>query len=247
MCLVYLGGLLVKRCLFFAGLSLAVVANAQTVGTVPNGFESTAGNGTFLFMVTTPRTYQYLIQASQLTSFVGQNLNGLQWRLPGSATASWPSVNANFANFDIYIGPGVEPAARSLTFAANYTSAPTLVRSGALTLNAGSFGATGTPRPWGPTVGFSDYLYTGGHLTVEMRHSGMTGNTTTQSFEANTATAAGYGTLYSALWVGNNNPTTGGQANFFITQFSATPVPEPGTVALLGGGLALLLRRRRRT
>jgi hypothetical protein len=235
-----------KRCLILAGLCAAAAANCQTVGTVPNGWETTAGNGTFLYMVTTARTYQYLIQASQLTAFVGQNLNGLQWRLPGSATTSWPAVNANFANFDIYIGPGVEPAARSLTFASNYTSAPTQVRSGALILNAGSFGVIGTPRPWGPVVTFNDYLYTGGNLTIEMRHSGMTGNTTTQSFEANTSTAAGYGTLYSALWVGNNNPTTGGQANFFITQLNASPVPEPATVLALAVGSTLMLRRRNR-
>jgi hypothetical protein len=234
----------VKRFLILAALAVTAVATAQTVGTVPNGFENASGNGTFLFMVTTARTYQYLIQGSQLTSFIGQNLNGLQWRLPASATTNWPAVDANFASFDIYIGPGVEPAARSTTFAANYTSAPTQVRSGSLTLGAGSFGGTGTPHPWGPVVAFNNYLYTGGNLTIELRHSGMTGNTTTQSFDANKSSAAGYGTLYSALWVGNNNPTTGGQGNFFITQLSASPVPEPGTFLALGGGLALLLRRR---
>jgi hypothetical protein len=234
-----------KRLLILAALSIGAVASAST-GVVPNGYDVTSGNGTFLYMVTTPRTYQYLIHSSQLTGFVGQNINGLQWRLLQSATTNWPPTDANFANFDVYIGPGVDPSLRSTTFAANYTSAPTQVRSGSLTLPAGSFPSTGTPHGFGPVVTFSDYLYTGGNLTIEMRHSGMTGNTTTASFDANTSTAPGYGTLYSALWVGNNNPTTGGQGNFFITQLTASPVPEPATLVALGGGLALLLRRRSR-
>src|SRR6187549_2558548 len=106
------GGEIMKRCLVLAGVSAVAIPSAQTVGTVPNGFANTTGNGSFLFMQSAARKYQYLIQGSQLTQFVGMNINGLQWRLLASATSAWPPVNADFANFEVLIGPGVEPAAR---------------------------------------------------------------------------------------------------------------------------------------
>lgn len=221
-------------------------AGAQEYGVVPAGYANTNGTSSFLYMVTTGRTYQMQINASELTQFVGKNLTGLTWRLNANA-ANWPpSVNADFANFDIYIGPGVDPAARSTTFANNFTSAPTQVRSGPLTFAAGSFQGAGSPAPWGVEITFNEYLYTGGHLTIEIRHSGMTGNTTTTSFNALSTTTSGYGTRFSALWTGTYNGTTGGAGNFFVTRLTANEVPAPGALALLGAGLVMGGRRRRR-
>jgi hypothetical protein len=197
-------------------------------------------------MVATARSYQFLINQSQLTGLVGQNLNGLQFRLPTSSTTTWPPADVTFTNFDIYMGPGVAPSARSLTFASNFASAPTQVRSGSLSISSGSFPTTGTPRDWGPTISFNNYLYTGGHLTIEMRHTGMLGTTTTRSFDAIATSTAGYGTDVSALWTGSYTPVTGTAGNFFITKLSASPVPEPGTMLALGAGVALLARRRRK-
>lgn len=235
-----------RKTIALFAVALAGVASAD-VGVVPPAYATTPGTSTFLYMVTSARTYQYIIDSSQLTAFVGKNLNGLQWRLPTSATTTWPPANVNFASFDIYIGPGVAVSSASSTLANNYTSSPTQVRSGALAFSAGAFTNGSTPNAFGPVVTFNNYLYTGGNLTVEMRHTGMTGTTTTRSFDALSTATSGYGTLFAARWIGNGTGTgTAGNGNFFVTQFNATPVPEPATLAALGLGAAALIRRRRR-
>jgi hypothetical protein len=226
-------------------LFLAAAGSAFGQVTVPNAYDSTFGPGGFLYMVTTGRTYQYQIHEDQLTGLVGQNLNGLQWRSLSSATTVWPPVDATFNNFDIFIGPGVDPATRSFTYASNFSGPVTQVRSGSLTLPGGSFGF-GSTSSWGPTVTFDNYLYTGGHLTIEMRHNGMLGTTSTRSFDAITTTTSGYLTQFSAIWNGTYNGTTGANGNFFVTRLTASPVPEPATMAVLGLGAAALIRRRKR-
>src|SRR6188474_726378 len=165
-------------------LALGSACAAQaTLGVVPTAYTSTGGTGTFLYMVTTPRTYQLIINANQLTGFVGENLNGLSWRLPNSATGPWPPVDINFAAFDIFVGPGVAPSATSTAgTASNYAGTPVQVRSGPLTMTTGSYTSGGAPNSFGPQIAFTDYLYTGGHLAIEVRHSGFTGSTTTRSF-----------------------------------------------------------------
>jgi hypothetical protein len=239
-----LGEVVLKLWTGIIALCCAACAGAQSYGVVPNAYAGTSGTASFLYFQGSGRTYQYLINENQLTGFIGMNLTGLSWRLLGSASTSWPLVDAQFANFDIYIGPGVTPASRSTTFANNYTGSPTQVRSGALTLPTGSFPATGTPRDWGPVVSFSPFLYTGGHLTVEMRHSGMTGAANI-SFDANGTSAPGYLTDYAALWTGSYTPVTGGAGNFFITRFQASPVPEPATLLVVGAGVFFVRRRRK--
>lgn len=225
-------------------MAMAGAAYAQ-YGVVPNDRENTAGTAGFLYMVTTGRTYQYIINANQLTNLVGLQINGLQWRLLPSATTNWPPTNdANFANFDIYMGPGVDPASRTTNLATNFTGGVTQVRSGALTIPAGSFQATGTPRVWGYNIEFTPYMYTGGNLVIEVRHSGMTGNTTTVSFDAVGTAVQGYGTDYASYWTSSYTGTTGTQANFFITRLNA--VPEPSTMAAVAAGVLLLVSRRRR-
>jgi hypothetical protein len=230
-----------------AVLVAAAVTSAQVV--VPNGYDNTPANGTFALTATATagRTYQFMLHSNQLTSLVGQNLNGLQFRLNETITANWPPAGVSFTQWDIFIGPGVDPAARTTTFLNNYSGTRTQVRSGGLTFNAGDFSAAGSPvKPFGPTIGFSNYLYTGGHLTIEMRFSAQSGTTTVPTFDAVLASSgAPWGVDFASIWTSNIAGTTGGNANFLVTRLT-TAVPEPATMAALGFGVVALLRRRRK-
>ena len=231
---------IVALLLFFVPL----VAPAVTLGVVvPNDRETTAGNAGFLGPLSSAaRTYQLLIDDTQLTGVVGQQLSGITWRLINGATANFPAADANFASFDVRLSDSVDPANRSLTFANNVVGAQTLVRSGPLTIPAGSFPATTAPHPFGMVINFdTPYNYTGGNLLIELRHTGLVGGSS--SVDAISTSTAPYGTGVSAAWTSSYTGVTGAQGNAVVTMISV--VPEPGAVSLALGGALLALRRRR--
>lgn len=224
-------------------------AQAQLVQVVPNDRATVAGGATFLGpLANSGRTYQWLIADTELTSLVGQQLSGITYRLGTSASSAWPTADVTYTNYDIYLSPGVAPAARSLTFANNVAGPQTQVRSGPLTILTGSFTVNNNPRDFGVNIDFgTPYLYTGGNLLIELRHSGSSG--TSSSVDAVGTTGTGYGTAFSACWTGNYTGTTGAAGNFAVIQLTATAVPEPGSLALCGLGVIAaggrLLRKRK--
>jgi len=228
---------------------LGAVGAAHAV-VVPNYTAGTEGDGTFSLTSTgsTGRTFQLTMAANQLTGLNGLTLLGICFRLNGAAAAAWPPANVTYADWDIFLGPGVAPSAMSNTFASNFTATPTQVRNGPLAFTAGSFTAGSSPNAFGPAISFdSGYLYSGGDLTLEMRFSAQVGSTTQSPFDAVTASggpANGWGVDFAGRWTGNAAGTSGGNANFLVTSFHA--VPEPGTLAALGIGALALVRRRRR-
>jgi hypothetical protein len=232
-----------------AALLAGASAHANVLSTVPNAFAAAPGTGVFLGpLVSSGRTYQLLIDSSQLTAHLGNEMTAISFRLPASATAAWPAADVNFGAYDIRLSGSVAPSDRSLTFANNVVGAQTLVRSGALSIPAGSFSAGASPNAFGLSIGFdSGYLYTGGNLLIEIRHTGFTG--TSASVDAMLATggaAQGYGTLFSAAWTGSYTGLSGSQGNFAVLQISS--VPEPATLlsmALGLAGLAGFMARRR--
>lgn len=231
------------------GTVLLACGAAQADVVVPNALAGVEGDGTFSLTstATAGRTFQLVIAASQLSGLVGQSITGLQWRLNGAATAAWPPANVNFADWTISVGPGVAPAAMSNTFAANFSGAATVVRTGPLAISAGSYTVGGSPNVFGPTLGFdTPYAYAGGDLTVEMRFSQQVGSTTQSPFDAVIASggpANGWGVDFAGRWTSNAAGTSGGNANFLVTNFVA--VPAPASLALLGASLGLAARRRR--
>lgn len=174
----------------------------------------------------TPRTYQLLIHESLLTNVIGQDLLGVSWRLFTTATANWPSAQVTIADYDFYLSGSVEPANRSLTFANNIVGPQTMVRSGSLTIPAGSYTFGNTPNDWGPEMMFDiPWHYTGGHLLIELRHTGFTG--TSSSVDAiSINTIPPYGTLFSALWGSGYTATMGAGGNFSIVRLTTDdPIP----------------------
>ncbi len=193
---------------------------------MPPAYELTTGTATFLGpLANAPRTYQYLIRDGLLTGLVGQEITAISFRLGSAAASTWPASNVTFTNYDIYLSASVTPASRSLTFASNIVGTQKRVRSGPLTITTGSYPLGGPPRQFGTEVTFdSTYLYTGGHLLIEIRHSGFTG--TSSATDAIGTAITGYGTDFSACWVGNYTGVTGSQGNFIVTRLTTSgPLP----------------------
>jgi hypothetical protein len=202
-----------------------------TFRVVPPAYSGIPGTGAFNGAITNAaRTYQLLIYDSLLTNLVGKRLRSITWRLPTSATSNWPATDASFTNYDIYLSGSVAPANRSLTFALNVVGPQTQVRAGSLTVPAGSYPSGGSPNGFGPEIIFNtQWLYSGGHLLIELRHTGS--NSNSQSCDGITTTTAGYGTDFSACWTGSYTGTSGSAGNFSILRIAA----EDTTSVTVGG------------
>lgn len=234
------------RTLIVSLAAIAIPAVAQAVVVVPNDRANTPGTGVFLGPLSTAqRTYQLLIDESQLTTVVGHQLTGITWRLPSAATVNYPAADATYNSFDIRLSGGVDPSARSLTFANNVVGTQSLVRSGPLSVPLESFKVNPTaPHEFGMVIGFdSPYSYTGGDLLLELRHTGISGSTS--SVDSVTTSTPGYGTLFSAAWTSSYTGVTGAQGNAVITQFTSV-IPEPATLTIFAAMSFVTCMRRRR-
>ncbi|HEX2788362.1 MAG TPA: T9SS type A sorting domain-containing protein [Ignavibacteria bacterium] len=217
----------------FAVITSSIKANQ--VGTVvPNTYGNLPGTATFLGpLANAPRTYQLLINSNQLTGIVGQYITAIAWRIPVSSTSAWPASETIFSSYDIYLSGSVPPSDRSLTFALNIVGTQTQVRSGGLTVAPDAYPFNEIPNRFGPEIMFNTpYHYTGGHLLVEIRHTGFTG--TSRSTDAIGTAIPGYGTDFSACWTGNYTGTAGSQGNFSVVQLTSLVTgihTEPGIPA----------------
>lgn len=89
-------------------------------------------------------------------------------------------------------------------------------------MNSYTFG--NVPNNWGPEILFDSlYLYTGGHLLIEVR---LTGTGNNRSNDAVGTSTTGYGTQFSACWGSSYTANSGSQANFSIVRLTTDdPVP----------------------
>ena len=225
------------------GCAAAQLSAGVMNSVIPGAYENAPGTSSFVGpMATGERTYQMLIHESLLTDLIGRELTGIAWRLPASASGPWPGSDLSYSDYSIYLSGSVAPADRSLTFAENVVGAQTQVRSGGLSVDAGSYGSGGSPNSFGPSVGFDNWVYGGGHLLVEIRHSGN--GVASRAMDALSTSTAGYGELFSAAWASSSSATSGLQGNFTIFEF--TSIPVPGALFILTSGCALLGGRGRR-
>lgn len=195
---------------------------------IPNAYAGTQGTASFLGpLAIAQRTYQLLIRDLMLTSIIGQEITAITYRLLASATSNWPASDVTFTNYDIYLSESVAPENRSLVFASNVVGPQKRVRYGSLTITTGSFPFGGSPTTFGSEITFdSAYVYNGGHMLIELRHTGFTGTST--SVDAISTSTGGYGFLISACWTGNYSGTSGLQGNFSVIRLTANPLTSTG-------------------
>jgi hypothetical protein len=233
---VHLGAKLMRRLVLLATMVCLVSTSAvwaQPI-VVPNAYTttaaSTAGLNTFIRDSGNPRTGQLLINASELSSIpIGAQITGATFRIYTGSTVDFPATDATWADYTINMGVGVAFGSQTTTFASNFASAPTTVRSGPLTITAGSFIGTGsTPHPFGSNITFqTPYTYTGGNLLFEVRHTGSNiVNVASNFLEVALTTDPLYNVNFWSATATGNTATVGAQANFTVTQFTFTTVPE---------------------
>lgn len=222
-----------KICYTFFVIALYLILSSnisaqQDVGTQffikPPGYENTPGTATFTGpLANNDRTYQLLIHDSILTDIVGKEIQAISWRLPTGASANWPAAETTYPNFDIYMGESVAPENRSLVLADNRVGPQKLVRASNLVIPAGVYTFGNTPNDWGPEILLDSlYLYNGGHLLIEIRHTSSGG--ASRSVDAIGTSITGYGTAFSAAWQSSYIPTTGLQGNFSVIRLTADDV-----------------------
>ena len=202
---------------------------AQVYHVVPPDYTNTPGNAGFLSQfATTPRTYQLLMHESLLAPILNKQFLAVSWRLPTSATSNWPAADITITDYDFYLGQSVDPANMSLTdFSANFVGPKKQVRADSLYIPANVYTFGNSPNNWGPEMSFaldSVWVYTGGHLLVELRHTGFTG--TSRSVDALGTSTPGYGTMFRSCWGSGYTANSGSQGNFSIVRITADdPIP----------------------
>jgi len=193
---------------------------------IPTDYISIPGTATFLGpLYTSGRTNQLLIHEDQLVDIIGQEIQAISFRLPTSASSDWPAADVTVTNYDIYLSLGVTPADRSLTdFTLNVAGPQKQVRAGSLFIPMNSYTFGNVPNEWGREILFDSlYLYTGGHLLIEIR---LTGTGSSRSNDAVGTSTTGYGTQFSACWGSSYTANSGSQANFSIARLTTDdPVP----------------------
>ena len=169
-----------------AGLASGALAQTVENGVVPDGLASNDGNSsTNSPLATDPRTYQTILDSGVLDEIpAGAVITSIAFRLDASSVSAWPPAGATFSDYEIRIGKAALTAINaSATFANNVVAGTdVLVRNGVLGPLANTFSAGETApdaEAWGPTINFTDgFYYTGGGLTLTIRHNGQFGGVT---------------------------------------------------------------------
>jgi len=192
---------------------------------IPNSVENATGNPTWNLFNNENQVIQLLINQSQLTDLNGQEIGGISFRLPGLTSPTypvltpWPLSSIIYGNFDVYLSEGVSLDSSSSVFADNVVGTQTQVRSEELIIDPEVY-TTGDPANFGPIITFdTPYLYSGGNLLLEIRHSSSDYSVSFSPVNAiSSSTHPDYGVnVKSVINLGGSFNATTGLANVYNT------------------------------
>lgn len=238
-----------------AGSFLPISGMATIIRDQPRGYLGYIDEWLYSGQVSEP----VLVVGMQLRLAIGQN-----WKAQPSTYSygtSWPNVDVQMPVFEVALG---KPAALVAAFGgfssgggtlygpwgAYFDSDLTVVRSGPLTIPAGSFQATGGTtgvHEWGPIIPFdTPYLFTPGQaLVYSVRHLGMTNASSVIPVHF-ASRYWGVNTTDAMISFDPNSYGPSGRTDVHYVRWVTAPVPEPSLMGILTtGGLLLLARRRR--
>jgi len=135
----------------------------------------------------------------------------------------------------------------SSTFASNVGANDTMVFSGPLTLSSSFTGPAAGPKTFDIVIVLqTPFLYNPalGNLLLDVRNFG--GGSTTQ-FDAENTLGDSVSRVFTQTANGVGSLTGTTDTFGLITSFSGAPVPEPGTLALVGLAATVLAWRRRKS
>lgn len=217
--------------------------------TVPNVYTNAEGPGSSNSLIrnqANPRTIQIIINENQLTGLLNHAISGITYRLSNNLPNGYPISQTTWSDYTIQLGGSVAPVDAIDLFASNFSTSPTTVRTGPLSVSPFSWpvGTPPSPSPWGVQIQFSStYLYTGGHLAMLITHPGSDNLDQGNSLlDATSSASPGVGVDYTTF-TGNSYMATQGVETVFhnVIRFTGiAAVPEPGTVALIFLLLAVL-------
>jgi sugar lactone lactonase YvrE len=238
-----------------AGLTVLVgcaLAHGSTVSIVtPNGLTGTEGNidNAFPFSVAETMRYQQVYAASQFGAIAagGGMITAIAFR-PDAVYGY--AFTHTIANIQIDLSTTTAgPGGLSLTFANNVGANDTTVFNGSLTLSSAFTGPAGGPKNFDILIPLTTPFYynpAAGNLLLDIRNfsSGNSGGNLIPQLDATSANPTLVGRVYAFDASATSAPYSFDEDTIgLVTQFTATPVPEPTTWGLLCVA-ALLVGRR---
>ena len=236
-CLIVLGS-----CVLAHGSPLYIVA--------PNGLTGTEGNidNSYPFSVAETMRYQQVYAASQFVSISGgEMITGIAFR--PDAVYGYAFAHT-IANIQIDLSTTTAgPGSLSLTFANNVGANDTTVFNGTLMLSSAFTGPAGGPKNFDIVIPLTTPFYynpAAGNMLMDIRNfsGGNSGGNLIAQLDATSTDP----TLVGRVWAFDASATSAPDSfdkdtMGLVTQFTATPVPEPTIGGLLCLAALLVVRR----